>query len=110
MPRLVDQNKEALVAFSSNKEPPALIAGSAVAAQPCSTARNYKMNSSPKPPNPAPDAQPGAVLVREAGLPYRPRSAADPFERWMALMEVVEALCPRWPARPPTPRGYMFKL
>lgn len=68
------------------------------------------MNSSPKPPNPAPDAQSEPVLVREAGVPYRPRPAADPFERWMALMEVVEALCPRWPARPPRPRGYVFKL
>lgn len=68
------------------------------------------MNFSPKPPSPAPDEQPEPVLVREAGAPYRPRSAADPFERWMALMEAVEALCPRWPARPPRPRGYVFKL
>lgn len=63
------------------------------------------MNSSRKPGRPAPDLLPEPVLVREAGAPYRPGAAADPFERWMALMEVVEALCPRWPAREPRP-GY----
>ena len=38
-------------------------------------------------------------FVREAGVPNRPSRARDPFEAWIALMEVVEALCPRWPAR-----------
>ncbi len=68
------------------------------------------MNSSPKPPSPAGELAPEPVLVREAGLPYRPESAGDPFERWTALMEVVEALCPRWPERPPPTKGAVFKL
>ncbi|WP_149196512.1 hypothetical protein [Luteimonas suaedae] len=60
------------------------------------------MSSSRKPPSPAPDPLPEPVLVREAGVPYRPGPAADPFERWLELMEVVEALCPQWPRRAPT--------
>lgn len=68
------------------------------------------MNSSPKSHCPASDLLPESALVREAGVPYRPRPAADPFERWMALMEVIEALCPRLPARPPSPSGYVLKL
>jgi hypothetical protein len=39
------------------------------------------------------------VLVREAGVPYRRSTAGDPFQAWLELMEVVEALCPRWPER-----------
>jgi hypothetical protein len=42
---------------------------------------------------------PEALLVREAGVPYRPSPARDPFEAWIALMEAVEALCARWPPR-----------
>ena len=38
-------------------------------------------------------------FVREAGVAYRPSPTRDPFEAWIALMEAVEALCPRWPAR-----------
>jgi hypothetical protein len=68
------------------------------------------MNSSPKQSSPAPELPPEPILVREAGLPYRPKPAADPFERWIALMEVVEALCPRWPERPPPTKGAEFKL
>ncbi len=45
------------------------------------------------------DSTRDALLVREAGLPYQPVTARDPFEAWIALMEAVEALCPRWPAR-----------
>ena len=41
-----------------------------------------------------------AVLVREAGVPFRlPSSDIDPFEEWLSLMEVVQMLCPIWPAR-----------
>jgi hypothetical protein len=68
------------------------------------------MNSSRKPIHPAADPLPEPVLVRDAGAPYRPGAAADPFERWMALMEVVEALCPRWPARASRPRYDNMKL
>lgn len=45
------------------------------------------------------DSTPHTLLVREAGEPYRPAPSRDPFEAWIALMEAVEALCPRWPAR-----------
>lgn len=68
------------------------------------------MNSSRKPIRPAPEPLPEPVLVREAGAPYRPGAAADPIERWMALMEVVEILCPRWPDRAPRPRYDHMKL
>ncbi|HEU5479115.1 MAG TPA: hypothetical protein VFU90_04740 [Candidatus Tumulicola sp.] len=37
--------------------------------------------------------------MREAGVAYRPSPARDPFDAWISLMEAVEALCPRWPAR-----------
>lgn len=48
-------------------------------------------------------------FVREAGVAYRPSPARDPFEAWIALMEAVEALCPRWPARERVTTGE-FKL
>jgi len=50
------------------------------------------MNSSPTPGNNAP------LIVAEAGVAYAPRHK-DPITAWIELMEVVEALCPRWPAR-----------
>jgi hypothetical protein len=40
-----------------------------------------------------------ALLVREGGVPYVPSSTRDPWESWAELMEVVEALCARWPER-----------
>jgi hypothetical protein len=40
------------------------------------------------------------VLVREAGVPYQPQgSYEDPIAEWISLMEVVQMLCPVWPAR-----------
>lgn len=48
---------------------------------------------------PTVDDPPRVLFVREAGVPYRPSPARDPFEAWISLMEAVEALCPRWPAR-----------
>ncbi len=40
------------------------------------------------------------VLVREAGVPFRPPSGnIDPFAEWLSLMEVVQMLCPAWPVR-----------
>jgi hypothetical protein len=39
------------------------------------------------------------LFVREGRVPYTPSRARDPFETWISLMEAVEALCPRWPAR-----------
>ena len=39
------------------------------------------------------------VLVREAGVPFRPPLAADPIAEWLSLMEVVQMLCPTFPVR-----------
>lgn len=50
-------------------------------------------------PNSMTDDSRHKYFVREAGVPYRPSPDRDPFEAWMSLMEAVEALCPRWPAR-----------
>jgi hypothetical protein len=42
----------------------------------------------------------GAVLVREAGVPFQPPLGKDdPFVEWLGLMEVVQMLCPTWPVR-----------
>ena len=68
------------------------------------------MNSSRKQPDPAPDPLLEPALVREAGVSYRPCPAADPFERWLDLMEVVEALCPRWPVRTAPPVFDVMRL
>lgn len=45
------------------------------------------------------------VLVREGGVRFTPVHERDPLEAWVDLMEAVEALCPRWPARTPTWSG-----
>lgn len=52
------------------------------------------MNSSPNPP-----AERDPPLASEAGLERIPGRVRDPLLRWIELMEVVEALCPRWPER-----------
>ncbi len=49
------------------------------------------MSSSPTPSNEQPFAAGG-------GIAHTLRND-DPFARWIELMEVVEALCPRWPER-----------
>ena len=50
-----------------------------------------------------PDGEPGAVLAREAGVPFQPPmakdSGVDPIVEWLSLMEVVQMLCPVWPVR-----------
>lgn len=48
---------------------------------------------------PAPRVQ-DAPFAATGGAPYAPPQARDPIAAWMELMEVVESLCPRWPARP----------
>lgn len=45
------------------------------------------------------------ALVAEAGVPYVPTHSGDPIGDWIGLMEVVEALCPRWPQREPSIGG-----
>lgn len=53
----------------------------------------------------------GAVLVREAGVPYQPPLAnADPIAEWISLMEVVQMLCPVWPVRDEPMLGKEWKL
>ena len=37
------------------------------------------------------------LLVGEGGVAYRVKPAGDPFVALAELMEVVEALCPKWP-------------
>lgn len=56
--------------------------------------------SNPPPADHSPTLSP-AVLVGEAGTPFNPSPHADSVAAWMELMEVVEALCPRWPAPEP---------
>ena len=52
-----------------------------------------------------------AVLVREAGVPFRPPSGnIDPFDEWLSLMEVVQMLCPAWPARDKPMLGKEWRL
>jgi hypothetical protein len=53
----------------------------------------------------------GAVLVREAGVPFRPTMGnVDPFAEWISLMEVVQMLCPVWPVRDRPMLGKEWKL
>jgi hypothetical protein len=48
----------------------------------------------------------GAVLVREAGVPFQPPLGnLDPFAEWLSLMEVVQMLYPAWPVRDRSTKG-----
>lgn len=47
----------------------------------------------------SPDVNPHAALAAYAGVPYQRSTLDQGLTDWLALMEVVEALCPRWPAR-----------
>ena len=59
-------------------------------------------------------ANPGAVLAREAGLPFQPAlentTGIDPIVEWLSLMEVVEMLCPVWPVRDRPMQGNQWRL
>jgi hypothetical protein len=46
------------------------------------------------------DGRREALLVAEGGAAYAPSRSRDPLQAWVELMEVVEALCARWPERP----------
>jgi hypothetical protein len=48
--------------------------------------------------------------VREAGVPFSAPVEQDPFVAWSELMDVVEALCPQWPPRPPARYDAGFRL
>jgi hypothetical protein len=54
------------------------------------------MNSSPKMPERTSDP----LLAGGGGLPAAECASDDPYADLLALMEAVEVLCPRWPARP----------
>jgi hypothetical protein len=59
-------------------------------------------------------ADTGAVLAREAGVPFKPPqgnvSGFDPFAEWLSLMEVVQMLCPVWPVRDRPMHGNHWRL
>ncbi len=59
-------------------------------------------------------ADSGAVLAREAGVPFQPPlgkdSEGDPIAEWLSLMEVVQMLCPAWPARDRPMQGKHWRL
>lgn len=54
------------------------------------------------------------VLASEAGIPFQPSggesSYVSPFAEWLSLMEVVQMLCPEWPARHQPMRGDQWRL
>ena len=50
------------------------------------------------------------ILVAEGGLQdILPRSS-DSIADWIDLMEVVEALCPKWPEPVPPRVGWVYRL
>jgi hypothetical protein len=53
------------------------------------------------------DAQP---IVADGGIKAAPVSTRDPYEVLDDLMVVVEALCPRWPARDTFKTGGIWLL
>lgn len=59
-------------------------------------------------------ANAGAVLAREAGVPFQPplgkTSGIDPIAEWLSLMEVVQMLCPVWPVRDKPMQGDHWRL
>jgi hypothetical protein len=50
-----------------------------------------------------------APLAGSAGKAYAPLVLAEPVDAWLDLMEVIEALCPRWPTRS-LPTGTDYRL
>ncbi len=68
------------------------------------------MNSSQKPMARPVEHESHVLLVREGGVAYESSDTRDPFESLLALMEVVEALCPRWPPRTGSLHVATFRL
>lgn len=60
------------------------------------------------------DATPTSDLASEAGVPFQPMlantSGVDPFDEWLSLMEVVQMLCPVWPARDTPMQGNHWRI
>jgi hypothetical protein len=59
-------------------------------------------------------ADAGAVLAREAGVPFEPplgsASGIDPIAEWLSLMDVVQMLCPVWPVRDQPMQGDHWRI
>ena len=59
-------------------------------------------------------ADAAVVLAREAGVPFHlpmgKASGVDPFTEWLSLMEVVQMLCPVWPARDTPMQGNHWRI
>ena len=50
------------------------------------------------------------LLVADGGLQNTLRPSSDPIGDWIDLMEAVEALCPKCPAREPPRVGWVYRL
>jgi hypothetical protein len=50
-------------------------------------------------------SHPVVILVANACVTHAPMHSDDPIAQWIDLMEVVEALCPKWPAQDPVCEG-----
>jgi hypothetical protein len=54
------------------------------------------------------------ALAREAGVSFptvaNSTTDVDPIVQWLSLMEVVQMLCPTWPAREHGMRGNCWRL
>ena len=68
------------------------------------------MNSLPTQRPQSAERPASALLVSEGGVPYAPAGASDSLQAWAGLMEVVEALCVRWPVRPGSTHTGVFRL
>jgi hypothetical protein len=75
---------------------------------------NFSDNTVPHAETALNRADANAVLVREAGMPFQlplgSASGIDPFAEWLSLMEVVQMLCPVWPARDKPMQGNQWRL
>ena len=56
------------------------------------------------------NARSDVPLVREGGVQYVPAAPRDGLRALDELMDVVEALCPRWPVRHASLAGARFVL
>ena len=75
---------------------------------------NFLANTATPAEAPSNRADIGAVLAREAGVPFQPplgnACGGDPFTEWLSLMEVVQMLCPVWPVRDSPMQGDHWRI
>lgn len=50
------------------------------------------------------------MLVADGGLQNTLPRRSDPIGDWIDLMELVEALCQKWPAPEPPRVGWVYRL